>query len=105
MRTGGPDVALCAGGGERGALTFQYAGVTRDGYVRDWRDGQVQRVDLRAAVCVSMGVFVGPALRVGGAVPSVLAALAHSIGLMLRIVDGQMQRVDLCATVDIGVLV
>ena len=96
---GGPDIALRAGGGERGALAFKDAGVARDGYNRNWNDGQVQGVDLCAAVRVRMGILVGSALRVGGAVPGVLAALADSIGLVLWSVDGQVQGVHLCATV------
>ena len=98
---GGPNVILRTGSGERGALVHRDVGVARDGHDRIGHDGEVKGVDLCASVSVRMGVPVGAALRVGGAIPGVLAALGDRNGLVYRIVDGKVQGVDLCAAVSV----
>ena len=69
---------------------------------------QVQRIDLRTAVGVLMTVGVDTGSRVGLAVairPRVAATSLRSVGLVHRVVDGQVQRINLRAAVGIRVAV
>ena len=71
-------------------------------------DGQMQGIDLRAAVGVLVGVGVGSGGDIGLPVtvhPSVAATFRNGDGVVCRVVDGQMQGVNLCAPVGIGVTV
>ena len=68
-------------------------------------DGQVQGIDLRAAVGVFVAVGVGAALGVGCAVPRVAAASRFGDGCVGRIVDGKVEGIDLRAPVVVFVAV
>ena len=71
-------------------------------------NGQVQRIDLRAAVCILVTVGTVAGSRVGLSValrPSVGTACFHRDGGMHRIVNGQVQRIHLRAAVGILVAV
>ena len=57
-------------------------------------DGQVQGVDLGAAVVVEVAVLVVAADTVLGVVPGVAVASHHSLGLVDRVVDGQAEGSD-----------
>ena len=71
-------------------------------------DGEVQRVDLRAAIIVEVGVGVEACGCVGGAaacIPSICLTSHLCDGCMDRIVDGEVQRVDLRAVVGVGMTI
>ena len=67
-------------------------------------DGQMQRVNLRAAMGILMAVGVVAALGVGNTVtasPGVGATFGYRNGGMNRREDGQVQRIDLRAAISI----
>ena len=84
------------------------AGTDGDRRVHRVEDGQVEGIDLRAAVGIKMTVGIVAGSRVGLSVtsgPSVGAALADGDGLMHRVENGQVEGVDLRAAVGVEMTV
>ena len=97
IRTCGPNIAVGAVCGERGAFIEMDETIAGNGYIRDRLDGEVQRIDLRAAVGIGVAVQVGAALGVGLPVagsPGVAATLTSSGNGVLYVVDGEVQGDD-----------
>ena len=67
----GPQIALCARGCECGGLELKDGGVARDGYNRDWKYGEMERVHLGTTVGIEMCVGVVSTLPICRAVPLV----------------------------------
>ena len=72
-----PNVGFSTRGHNDGALVDEYAGVAGDGHHRDGRNGEVQGINLSAAIVAGILVSVGARGGVGGPVPSVTAALIN----------------------------
>ena len=66
-------------------------------------DGQVQRVNLCAAVGISVTVGVVAALSVGSAVPHVVFAFRDGGGHVRRVVDRQVECINLSTSIGIRV--
>ena len=106
VRPGGPDIAVGAVCGERGALIKVYETIASDGHQRDGLDGEVQSVHLCASVGVRVNMKIVAALGVGVPVagsPGVAVALGDGKGRVLRMEEGEVQSIDLRATIGVGV--
>ena len=81
------------------------AGTDGDRRVHRVEDGQVEGIDLRAAVGIKMTVGIVAGSSVGLSVPGVGAALADGDRRVHRVEDGQVEGIDLRTTVGVEVAV